>query len=142
MVANRHDIDSSPEQHLGVPGHVRAAQYADAIDPHAAGVEGDATNGSATLTPLVFHEAFARKPKLTKAEQRELEVKQTALRIAAGLEMRSFRELAEEIGCSHQNIDKALLRICDRVGIRKFHVSESTRAKQREARQRHLAERH
>jgi hypothetical protein len=139
MVAHSQNTDTSPEQHMGVPPHVRSHQYAHSIDAHAAGIEGDAQTGTATLTPLVFHEAFARRPKLTKAEQRELAIKQAALRIAAGMEMRSLRELALEIGCSHTAIDNCIARLCDRVGMRKFHVSDSTRQKQSEARQRQLA---
>ena len=93
----------------------------------------------ARCVPLVFHESLHRKRRYSRAEQRELAIKQAALRIAAGMELRSLRTLARSIGCKHTAIDNALERMCERLGIRKFYVCDSTRAKQRDSRMRHLA---
>jgi hypothetical protein len=87
---------------------------------------------------FTFHEAFQPKPRLSKVEKRELAIKQAALRIAAGIEMRSLRVLAEHIGCTHTAIDNALLRFCDALKIRKFHISDTTRQRQSDARRKQL----
>ena len=55
-------------------------------------------------------------------------------RVAAGLESRSLRALAKEIGCSHTAIDNSIQRICERIGIRKQHISDASRARMRAAR--------
>ncbi len=86
------------------------------------------------------HDAFHPPRSLTKAQRRELAIKQAALRIAARMETRSFRALAEEIGCSHQAIDKALITICERIGIRKFMISDSRRQKLSDSRKRFLGQ--
>lgn len=87
---------------------------------------------------IVFHECFRPAASMTAVEVKELAIKQAALRIAAGLELRSLRELAAEIGCSHTAIDNAALRICERAGIRKFKTPDASRRRQRQARQRQL----
>jgi methylphosphotriester-DNA--protein-cysteine methyltransferase len=99
------------------------------------------TEASHTIEVFDFHESFRplTRRRLTKSQQRELAVRQAALRIASGLEARSLRALAKEIGCSHTTIDKALLVLCDRIGMRKFHVPDSSRQKMKEARLRSLA---
>lgn len=107
-------------------------EYSRAIDPREAAVESG--GGDHRLVPVTQHEAFRPRRSLTKAERVELQIKQAALRIAAGLETRSFRTLAAEIGCCHQAIDGALARMCDRLGLRKFLRSDATRARQRDAR--------
>lgn len=112
-----------------------SARYSTPIDQERARID-PRTNQVHTLT---FHEVFQTRPRLTKAERRELQIKQTALRIAAGIEFASLRELAKRIGCTHTALDNAVARLCERVGMRKFHVADSTREKQRAARRRQLA---
>jgi hypothetical protein len=109
-------------------------RYTRPIDRRAAGVEGG--GGAATLVPLSFHESFKSRRTLSSAERKELAIKQAALRIAAGLEPRSLRELASDIGCSHTAIDNMVARFCERLGLRKFHVSDATRQRLRAARER------
>ncbi len=41
---------------------------------------------------------------------------------------------AKDIGCSHTAIDNAVLRFCEVLGLRKFHVSDETRRKMRACR--------
>lgn len=112
-------------------------QYARAIDRDTACNEG--RGGAQRIVPLTFHEAFKRPRSLSATERREFQIKQAALRIAAGLEFRSLRDLAHEIGCCHTAIDNAVARMCDRLGLRKFKVSEETRERMRLARARQLA---
>ncbi len=84
---------------------------------------------------VVFASSDVFRPieSLSPAELRQLRIRQAALRLAAGLEARSLRELAREIGCNHNAIDRALARICERVGIHKFLATDATRAAQSEA---------
>jgi hypothetical protein len=114
------------------------SRYSHPIDRDAAGMEG--TGGHGAPVPLAFHEAFKRPRSMSAIERRELQIKQCALRIAAGLEMRSLRELAKEIGCSHTAIDNMVARLCERLGMRKFHVSDVTRERMRAARRRQLGQ--
>lgn len=135
-------FDDSPEQHVGVPASARAARYMHPMDREKASIEGDITDGPMiAIVPITLHESFqpVTRRRLTRAQQRELAVKQAALRITAGLESRSLRTLARLIGCSHQAIDKAVLVMCERIGLRKFHVPDSTRQKLKAARARQLA---
>ena len=131
-ITARFDSPASPADPASDPDAF--SQYSQAIDRDHARVDPD----TSTLHPYVFHEAFKPRPRLTRMEQRELAIKQCALRIAAGLEMRSLRALAREIDCTHTALDNALLRLCDRVGMRKYHVSDTTRRKQSEARMRQV----
>lgn len=112
-------------------------QYARPIDRDIAAPEG--RGGAARMVPLAFHDAFKRPRSMSAGERREFLIKQAALRIAAGLEFRSLRELARDIKCSHTAIDNAVARMCDRLGLRKFKVSEETRERMRLARARTLA---
>lgn len=111
------------------------SRYDQTIDPHLCAPDGFG-DGIDRNVPFVLHECFQQKPRLNKAKLQELRVKQVALRIAAGLELRSLRDVAKEIGVHHNTVDKALLTLCDRIGIRKFIVSDSTRKKQSDARRR------
>ena len=135
MVAARtqHDTpdtsDTAPRE--ATPRH-GFEQYARPIDRDIAAPEG--RGGAVRMVPLAFHDAFKRPRSMSAGERREFLIKQAALRIAAGLEFRSLRELAREIGCAHTAIDNAVARMCDRLGLRKFKVSEETRARQRFAR--------
>jgi hypothetical protein len=101
------------------------------LDRDRAGVD---TGAPLPLTPVVHHEAFRPKRLLTAAERKELAIKQAALRIAAGLEPRSLRELAREIGCTHQAIDNRLLKVCSALGLHKFVMTDATRSRMRAAR--------
>lgn len=92
-----------------------------------------------TLQPYAHPEVYQSKPKFTAIERREFAIKQMALRVAAGLEGRSLRVIAKSIDCTHTALDNAVKRLCDRVGMRKYHVSDTTRQRQREARRRHLS---
>jgi hypothetical protein len=86
-----------------------------------------------------YHECFKEVWSLSEEEQKEFAIKQAALRITAGLEPRSLRVLARSIGCSPSAIDNCVLRICERANMRKFHVSDTTRQRQSEARKKQLA---
>jgi hypothetical protein len=85
-----------------------------------------------------YHECFKEVWTLSEAEQKEFAIKQAALRITAGLEPRSLRVLARQIGCAPSAIDNCVLRICERTNMRKFHVSDTTRQRQSEARKKQL----
>lgn len=115
----------------------RVDKYPRTIARGIAGVEGG--RGHATLVPLVFHEAFKPRRRLNRAQALELAVKQTALRLAAGLEHRSFRELAAELGCSHTAIHNRFQIICEAIGVHKYLVGEDHRRRLREARARQAA---
>lgn len=104
-------------------------RYARHVDRGVAGFE-----GGGRVVPLVFHEAFVPAERLSVAERRELAIKQAAIRIACGLETRSLRAIAKEIGCSHTAIDNRLDRLCKGLGLHKFLVSEQTRSRLRAAR--------
>lgn len=112
-------------------------RYEHPVDRTRAGAEN--TPGGVTFVPLVFHPSFSPNRRITKAEKREALIKQAALRIVAGLEDRSLRDLAEEIDCGHTAIHNAVQRFCIRLGLRPVRVSDATRAKMREARRRQLA---
>lgn len=113
------------------------SRYSRPVDRRAAGFEG--APGSSTPVPLVYHEAFKSRRSLSRADRKEFAIKQAALRVVAGLEALSLRQLARAIGCSHTAIDNAIGRLCERLGMRKFHVSDTTRDRMRAARRRHLA---
>lgn len=110
------------------------SRYSRPVDRTRVGFEG--TPGRSTPVPVVWHEAFKPRRSLSVSDRKELAIKQAALRIAAGLEPRSLRELAKDIGCSHTAIDNCVRRFCERLGMRKFHVSEETRERLRAARRR------
>lgn len=134
MVANRSTTTTHARQ-APTPAPVSFTTYAYPIDRDNARVDSD----TGTLHVYEFHPVFLPDEReLTEAEERELAIKQAALRIAAGLELRSLRVLAREVGCTHTAMDNAVKRLCIRVGLRKFHVSDATRRKQREARLRTL----
>lgn len=114
------------------------SRYATPVDQESARYD----HGSHSIEVIDPHEAFgpSKGPRrFSKAQRRELAIKQAALRIAAGMESRSFRIIARQIGCSHQAIDKALIMVCERIGIRKFLLPDWRRKKLSDARQRHLA---
>jgi hypothetical protein len=115
----------------------RSANYASHIvDQSKASIEPG--HDSAAYVPIVLHPSLVPQHRLTKAERVTMLIKVAALRIAAGMEPRTLREVAIEIGCSHTAIDNALQRICDRIGIRKHVVSDDTRSRQSEARRRNI----
>jgi hypothetical protein len=120
----------TPPRDLGAPGFER---YTRAVDRGRAGFE-----GGGRVVPLVFHEVFTPAEDLSDEERRELAIKQAAIRIVAGLETRSLRALAREIGCGHTAIDNRVDRLCKALGLRKFMVSEETRARLRAARVRRV----
>lgn len=107
--------------------------------PPSVGIEGP--TDARRAVPLTPHPSFAQVLTLSFGEVRQFYIKQAALRIAAGLEDRSLRELAKEIGCSHQALDKALIRLCEVIGLRKYHTPDGTRDKLRSSRLRFLASR-
>jgi hypothetical protein len=128
------DVEDAPTQGREGPDF---SPYARVVDRGAAGFEGG--RGSTRITPLVQHEAFKARRRLSLADRKELAIKQAAIRIACGVEDRSFRELGREIGCSHTAIGNRLRRVCEALGLRRFLVGESTRAKQRATRARNFA---
>lgn len=92
--------------------------YDTRIDQTQAGLEdGDGLN---RFVPICHHEAFIPRRRLTAAQRKEMQIKQAALRLAAGLEPRTLREIAREIGCHHNAVDKALSKVCERLGLYKF----------------------
>lgn len=109
------------------------SRYDRVVDRGVAGFE-----GGGRVVPLVFHEAFIQADELSDGQKRELAIKQAAIRIAAGLETRTLRAIAQDIGCSHTAIDNRLLRLCKALGIHKFLFSEETRARLSASRRRHL----
>jgi len=126
-------------QSFEVPGDQETPDFARYNHPIDRGVAGfESAPGRSTPVPLAFHEAFKQRRGMSTKDRRELEIKQVALRIAAGLEFRSLRELAAELDCTHTAIDNMLARLCERLGMRKFHVSDTTRERQRAARRRFL----
>lgn len=131
LTSHPHDPEA-PGHH----DHPDFSRYSHPIDRGAAGFE--SAPGRSTPVPLSFHEAFKQRRGMSTKDRRELEIKQVALRIAAGLEFRSLRELASELGCSHTAIDNMVARLCERLGMRKFHVTDVTRERQRAARRRFL----
>ena len=124
---------AAPPSYDAPPAYSR---YAHPLDPNLGGIEG---HGAGARMVPVFHESFQRQPRLRPAARKELMIKQGALRIAAGLELRSLRVLAKAIGCSHTALDKAVAKVCERIGMRKFHVTDQTRMRMRAARLRQLA---
>jgi hypothetical protein len=70
------------------------------------------------MVPLVFHDVFQIDEQTSEVERLELAIKQAALRIVAGMEHRSLRTIAREIGCRHSAIGNAVERICHRLNIR------------------------
>jgi hypothetical protein len=125
---------TSPQHPPGYADAPGPERYPRTIARGAAGIEGG--RGHAALVPLVFHEAFKPRRRLTRAQATELAVKQTALRLAAGLEFRSFRELARELGCTHTAIHNRFQIICEAIGVHKYLVSEEHRRRLRAARAR------
>lgn len=139
MVYPRAAILEEPTLNEDPPGSTARAdftRYARPLDRRMAGIEGAGDHPA--MVPLVFHDAFKRRASMSRADRRELEIKQAALRICAGLELRSLRALGRLIGCSHTAIDNMVGRLCSKLGMRKFHVSDSTREKLRAARRRQL----
>lgn len=108
------------------------SRYSHPIDRTLAGAEN--TPRGVTYIPLVMHPSYSPGRRVTKAELTEAHIKQAALRIVAGLELRSLRELAEEIGCSHTAIDNIVHRFCERLGLRPVRVTDATRSKLRAVR--------
>jgi hypothetical protein len=86
------------------------------------------------LTPIVHHEAFRPRHLLSAEQRKEMAIKQAALRIASGQESRSLREIARDIGCTHQAIDNRLLKVCEALGLHKFLMTDATRSRMRAAR--------
>jgi hypothetical protein len=110
------------------------------IDPALAALD-DCTHNR--LVPFVLHESFIDCDDLSDAQVRELRIKQAALRLAAGLESRTIRALASEIGCAPNALHKSLLRLCERIGLRPFIRSDETRRALSEAQRRRVErERH
>lgn len=133
MVAARASIpgppSSPPREAHDAPDF---SHYDRLVDRGVAGFEEG--EGSSRVHPLVHHEAFKTQRRLSLSERKEMAIKQAALRIACGLESRSLRELAKEIGCCHTAIDNRLLRVCRALGLHKFLASSETRARLRAAR--------
>src|SRR5688572_31773439 len=122
MVAQRLAPDATRPATLRPEEEEESSQYVMPIDQTQARYDPD----SGEIHVFDFHEVFRPKPRLSSMEKRELAIKQAALRVAAGMEMRSLRALAHEIGCTHQALDQATLRLCEKLNMRKFHVSDST----------------
>lgn len=111
-------------------------RYDSPVDRDAAG--GEDTPGGVTFVPLVLHPSFTPRRRISPAERKEALIKQAAIRVLAGLEPRSLREVAEEIGCRHTAIHNVTIRLCIRLGLRPVKVSDETRERMREARRRSL----
>lgn len=79
-----------------------------------------------------MHEEF-----MAEEERKMVLIRTAALRFILGLEPRSLREVAQEIGCKHQAIDNATERICKSLKIEKFHYkSQEARKRLSDARRR------
>ncbi len=136
MVAQRTpepETAGHPHEQEETPAFTR---YEHPYDRTAAGPE-DAPQG-VTYVPLVLHPSFTPNRRITRAQRREALIKQTAIRIVAGLEPRSLRELAEEIECTHTAIHNTVQRFCVRLGLRPVRISEKTRGRLRDARRRQI----
>lgn len=133
MVAPRNTETSTFQPAVHEP--ISFTTYSHPIDRDQARYDPDTD----TLQPYAHPEVYQSKPKLTVAERREFAIKQMALRVAAGLEGRSLRVIAKSIDCTHTALDNAVKRLCERVGMRKYHVSDTTRQRQRDARRRQLS---
>lgn len=112
-------------------------RYAHPYDLGAAGPE-DAPGG-VMYVPLVTHASYARNQPFTRKQKREALIKQSALRIVAGLETRSLRELGREIGCSKDAIHKSVMRFCERLGLRPMGAGHLRRMREDRDRRRSLA---
>lgn len=126
---------SFDEEDAPVPCHPRT-QPSFRIDRSLAGFEsgGDAPR----VVPLSFHEAFIPRRRMSKEDAKRLAIRQAAIRLVAGLELRSLRKVAREIGCTHTAIDNCFRNICESFGLHKFVRSEETRARLRASRARQI----
>lgn len=115
MVATR--TDPGTEAHAPTAEETPTfARYERPYDLTAAGAEDGP--GGVMYVPLVTHASYNRGQPFTRRQKREALIKQAALRIIAGLETRSLRTLAKDIGCGHVTIHKSVMRFCQRLGLR------------------------
>lgn len=90
--------------------------------------------------PIVLHPALCDHiGRVTAKERKQTQIKMAALRVVAGLETRSLRELAKELDCHHNAIANSMERICAAIGIRRHRTPDATRRRQSVARRRYLA---
>lgn len=103
-------------------------RYDHPYDLTAAGAEDGP--GGVLYVPLVTHPSYNVNQPFTHKQKREALIKQSALRILAGLETRSLRELGREIGCSKDAIHKSVMRFCERLGLRPMGAGQLRRIRE------------